>query len=441
MDVKFLITFLKLHQKYGEIVSLPFGFSRKLLLCGVKPLEFLLSSNILIDKGDDYQHFKRWLGDSTLINSGSKWRKRRKLLTPGFYFNILDSFVEVFDKHCDVLMEKLENLNGSFDICPFVKLYTLDVICESVMSTSINAQNNSQLDYIQHVHSAMQIVANRMLSPLKSWEFIYKFTAEYKKELEVVQQIHNFSNSVIEKRIQERVLTNSSIGNTRVYNKKPSFLDILLSSKMDGLPVPQEVIREEVDTFMFAGHDTTSVAISFLLYSLSKHWDIQEKCFEEIVGTNSNDRFTSNDLREMKYLEQVIKESVRMYTPAVFVTRTIKKDTYYNGQLWPKNLQVILFLYGLHHQPSLYPNPEVFDPERFSLENSKNRSLYSYVPFSAGPRNCIGQKFAMQLIKTTVANILRNFKILPALDHVPIIRGDSLLYSENGLLIQLQKRN
>ncbi|KAF5277786.1 hypothetical protein FQR65_LT03766 [Abscondita terminalis] len=391
----FLDIFLKLHSTYGEIVNFPFGFSRKLLICGVKPLEFLLSSNVLIDKGEDYRYFRRWFGNSSVVASGNNWRERRKLLNPGFHFSILDNFVEVFDKQSSVLVKKLEKISGSFDICPLIKLYSLDVICAMV-----------------------KITMNRMLSPLKSWDFTYIFTAEYKKELKLLKYIHNFSNSVIEKRIRDRSCSN--LGFDKDLNKKPSFLDILLSSKINGKPVPQEIIREEVDTFMFA-----------------------EKCFEEIkevVGTDLIKPITCNDLRQIKYLDQVIKESLRMYTPAVVISRSIKEDTYYQGQLWPKNLQITIFLYGLHHQSSVYPNPEVFDPERFSLENSKKRSLYSYLPFSAGPRNCIGQKFAFLLIKSTAANILRNFKILPDINHQPILKGDSLLHSENGLSIQLQKR-
>ncbi|KAF5277789.1 hypothetical protein FQR65_LT03769 [Abscondita terminalis] len=375
-----------------------------------------------------------------------RWKQHRKLLTPAFHFQILEQFIEVFNTQSDILVKKLyQNSNRAFDIYQSIRLYALDVICEATMSASINAQLNPTSNYVKSVKEICRIILERILS-IKMWDLAYVFSKDYYKEKQAIKILHALSNSIINNRREELLdqdLSNLADVVTWKSTKKVAFLDLLLKSTINGKSLPHKDIREEVDTFMFEGHDTTTSGLSFVLYCLSKHQDIQCKVFDEInefVVDDAKLQLSYGNLQKLKYLEQVIKETLRMYPPVPMYSRVTTEDTSYQDVILPKGVTVTVSAYHLHHNPSVYSKPEVFDPERFNMDNSKNISVYSYIPFSAGPRNCIGQKFAMLEIKSTVCKILQQFKLLPVLEHEPILIANVILTSANGLPVYLETR-
>ncbi|KAJ9600527.1 hypothetical protein L9F63_026336, partial [Diploptera punctata] len=215
--------------------------------------------------------------------------------------------------------------------------------------------------------------------------------------------------------------------------KKMAFLDLLLESSENGGNLTDEEIREEVDTFMFEGHDTTSAAISWLLHTLSINEECQEKIYKELQSIfGESDRTpTMKDLNEMKYLERVIKEMLRLCPSVPLFGRILKKDVQIDGHTLPAGLLVGFLVILIHRNPEYFPDPEEFNPDNFLPERVAARHPYAYIPFSAGPRNCIGQKFAILEEKTILSNIIRNYKI-NATGTEPIINPDLILRSENA---------
>ena len=132
------------------------------------------------------------------------------------------------------------------------------------------------------------------------------------------------------------------------------------------------------------------------------------------VLENPNKQPTYNELQNLRYMERCIKESLRLYPSVYFISRTLGEDLRLtSGYLLPKDTDVFIHIYDVHHNPDVYPDPERFDPDRFLPENAQNRHPYAYLPFSAGPRNCIGQKFAILEMKATLCAILSNFVLEP----------------------------
>ncbi|KAK3084664.1 hypothetical protein FSP39_017144 [Pinctada imbricata] len=186
------------------------------------------------------------------------------------------------------------------------------------------------------------------------------------------------------------------------------FLDILLSAKdEDGTGLTDEEIREEVDTFLFAGHDTTASAISWLTYYLGKYPEEQQKVYEEVRNlTKGEDNFTWENINDCRYLALFIKEAMRITPPVPIIVRYLTKPFEFDGVEIPAGTQVGLFIVHINNHPSVWKDHEVFRPERFLTENVNSRDPYAYVPFSAGPRNCIGQRFAMDEVKVIIARLL-----------------------------------
>ncbi|XP_018111782.1 cytochrome P450 family 4 subfamily B member 1 L homeolog isoform X2 [Xenopus laevis] len=220
------------------------------------------------------------------------------------------------------------------------------------------------------------------------------------------------------------------------------FLDILLCAKDEnGQGLSDEDIRAEVDTFMFEGHDTTSSGISWILYCMATHPEHQQKCQEEINEVlGERQTMEWDDLGRIPYTTMCIKESLRLYPPVPSVSRELAKPiTFHDGKSLPAGILVSLQIYAIHRNPNVWKDPEIFDPLRFSPENSSKRHSHAFVPFAAGPRNCIGQNFAMNEMKVAVALTLKRFELLPDLSKPPLKLPQLVLRSKNGIHVYLKK--
>ncbi|KAI4503552.1 hypothetical protein M0802_000955 [Mischocyttarus mexicanus] len=191
-------------------------------------------------------------------------------------------------------------------------------------------------------------------------------------------------------------------------------LDLLIAASINSNEIDDEGIREEVDTFIFEGHDTTGVALCFALGLFAKHKDVQKNIREEISTVmRHEEKLTISALTNFSYLERCIKESLRLYPSVHLIFRHLSKDMKLENYLVPAGTVCGVNIRSLHRNPKYWPNPNDFDPDRFLPDNLVGRNLFSYIPFSAGSRNCIGQKFAMLELKLFLACILYNFKIEP----------------------------
>lgn len=176
--------------------------------------------------------------------------------------------------------------------------------------------------------------------------------------------------------------------------KRMAFLDLLIESSQNGVVISDEEVREQVDTIMFEGHDTTAAGSSFFLSMMGIYQNIQDKVIQELdeIFGDSDRTATFSDTLEMKYLERCLLETLRMYPPVPIIARTLKQDLKLasGDYTLPAGCTVAIATVRLHRKPEIYPNPDTFDPDNFLPERAANRHYYSFIPFSAGPRSCVG---------------------------------------------------
>nr|XP_023013820.1 cytochrome P450 4c3-like [Leptinotarsa decemlineata] len=437
----------RLFKKHGKILFVDFVGKANIFTVDYDFIEFVLGTHYILDKSRDYRFIRNWLGTGLLTSDGPKWKGRRRIATPAFHFSILEQFVEIFEKNGNIMINKLKKEvdKDSIDIYPFITLCALDIICETAMGVPVDAQLKENSQYVKNVKLMCKIGVLRSTSILKNNDFFYPLTLDYYREQKAVKQLHEVTNSVIESRMKHLESSGGKVKeNTDELGrkKKLAFLDILLQSTVDGKPLSIEDIREEVDTFMFEGHDTTASAMTFTSFLLAGHPEVQARALEEQTSVFADDLLrpaTYKDLMEMKYLECVIKESLRIYPSVPLYGRHTHEDVNYKGNVIPKGTDIIIFDYGILHDPEIYPDPEKFDPSRF--EEIDGKRPFNYIPFSAGPRNCIGQKFAMLEMKCTLSKILRNFELRPATPkHTLKLTPEAVLKSSNGVRIQVRPR-
>ncbi|XP_055695221.1 cytochrome P450 4d10-like isoform X2 [Lutzomyia longipalpis] len=444
----------KLVKEYGKVLRVFLGLDFMLFVTDPKFVEVLLSSNTLIDKSKEYTFLRNWLGDGLLLTTGKKWQSRRKIITPTFHFKILEQFVEVFDKQGNTFVNVLKKMKPEegVDIYPLVTLYALDVICDSAMGTTANAQLNSNSEYVQAVKDITNVLHLRMFDFLLRPEPFFKLSRSATREKKAIKVLHDFTDRVIVARRNDLMQQNGKHDENRNghvvddglgIKKKMAFLDVLLQATVDGKPLNNMDIREEVDTFMFEGHDTTTSGISFLLYNIALHSDVQRRVVEEIRDVFGTDTRipTISDFNNLQYLDLVIKETMRLYPSVPIIGRQSEKEVTINDITIPAGAGIAIGTYFMGRDPDLFTDPEIFNPERFAVERSGDtQNLFGYVPFSAGPRNCIGQKFAILEMKSIAVKVLKNFELSVQEDYKPILMAEIILRPENGVHLKFKAR-
>lgn len=444
------------------------------VVCIWKPdmVERVLGDNFLLEKSYHYDFLKPWLGDGLLTSPGRIWKPRRKLLVPSFHFNILQAFVPVFNRKSQLMVRNikrkfsyhLESNSNSIpkenstvvDITPIITACTLDAICETIMGVSIDAQENNDNDYCQSIYLVGETFLERIIQPRYWIDLIFRHTELGKLYNYHLNKLHSFTRKVISEKkrclinnkstsaqgtesINEmklavskslsmaskvRVLDQATVDSFKAANSNApplpkAFLDLLLDrldSSPNGRKLSDEEIREEVDTFMFEGHDTTAMALSWTLFLLGHYPSAQVKAQAEIDDLfrehllEDTSNLELDHLKRLKYLDCVIKEALRLCPSVPFIGRKTTSELELGGHSIPPGCVIFVLIYQLHRNSDIFPNPEKFDPDRFLPDNTLGRHPFAYVPFSAGPRNCIGQKFAMAEMKTILLHLLKNFR-------------------------------
>ncbi|XP_061174813.1 cytochrome P450 4F12-like [Saccostrea echinata] len=379
-----------------------------------------------------YSLMRPWIGDGLLLSSGKKWDRNRRMLTPAFHQEVIRNYVKIFYQSAQELLKKWEGVKEPVETFHHISLLTLDSMMKCLFGYTSHCQNERvRHPYIQGVYDVSEQIVKRITNPLHHFQFIYDLSANGKEFRKTCDIIHEHSEKIIRDRRQ-------LIATEKPGSRPIDFLDILLSGRdSDGNGLSDQEIRDEVDTFMFEGHDSTASSMSWCLYNLAKHQDCQDKCREEIQQQwGDKEDITWEDLNKLEYTFMCVKESMRMYPPVPNVSRCAEKDIKLpDGRIIPKGVRMAVSLFALHRNPEVWPEPEEYDPSRFSQDSMIYQS--AYMPFSIGPRNCIGQLFAVTQIKVIIPTLIRKFRF--TLDPSRPAEPESMLIlrSKNGLYLNI----
>ncbi|XP_034650250.1 LOW QUALITY PROTEIN: cytochrome P450 4p1-like [Drosophila subobscura] len=441
----------ELSQRMGESY-LQYGMGVPLLnIIDAENAENVLNHPKLITKGMVYDFLQPALRTGLLTSTEKKWHVRRKLLTPTFHFNILGQFQEIFRAESLKFVQQFQDQDESIvSLSDLIPRFTLNSICETAMGVKLDEMAEKGDKYRAGIHMIEMSFIRRLSNPLLWNKTIYNWFAAktYDSFLKVV---HDFSSEIIAKRrilleeeLEHRRATQTADDDIFVTRKKRfAMLDTLICAEKDGL-IDHAGICEEVDTLMFEGYDTTSIGLIFSLMNMSLYPDKQELCFKEIEEhiDDNFDNLDNNQLNKLKYLEYFIKETMRLFPSVPIMARQTTQETELaNGLILPERSQITIHVFDVHRNPKYWDSPDEFRPERFLPENCQNRHTYAYIPFSAGQRNCIGQKFAMNEMKTLIVVLLKQFRILPMIDPKTIVFNVGItLRTQNNIKVKLVRR-
>ncbi|KAM5148537.1 cytochrome P450 4B1-like [Mantella aurantiaca] len=418
------------------------NFMAQLVICHPDYAKAILSRQ---DPKDPFTYgfISHWIGKGLLVLSGQKWFQHRRLLTPAFHYDVLKPYVKLMSESVNIMLDKWESLipdKKPVELFQHVSFMTLDTIMKCAFSKQSNCQNDSENAYIKAVYDLSYLLNYRYTCLPYHSDFIFHLSPHGFRYRRALRTAHQHTDKVIKERkdcLQEKKELE------RISQKRHlDFLDILLCAKYEnGQGLSDEDLRAEVDTFMFEGHDTTASGISWTLYCMAKYPEHQEKCREEIRELlGDRDTVMWDDLSKMPYTTMCIKESMRLYPPVPDVARELSQPiTFCDGRSLPKGAGVLLSIYAMNRCSSIWENPEVFDPLRFTSENISNRQSHAFLPFSAGGRNCIGQNFAMNEMKVALALTLQRFELYPDPEKEPVKVFQLVLKSLNGIHVNMKK--
>ncbi|KAK5643929.1 hypothetical protein RI129_007774 [Pyrocoelia pectoralis] len=440
------------HLEINSVVKLWQGSKLIIFLSDPKDVEIILSSYDHIDKSSEYDLFKPWLGNGLLISTGKTWKSHRKLIYPTFHMNILKKFIVLFNTNSRETVEKLRKEVGkTFDCHDYMSEATVEMLLETAMGVNKKTQERSGYEYAQAVMKMCDILHSRHMKIWLKPDWIFKLSSYGRIQKEMLNIIHSLTNKIIKNKMEalnelSQSCKNASRSDTDVEEKRRvAFLDLLVEASQNGEHITRKEIREQVDTIMFEGHDTTAAAASFFLSLMAAHPDIQNRVSQELDEIFGNsDRFaTFSDTLQMKYLERCLLETLRLYPPVPLIARHLNQPVKLvsGNYVLPPGCTVVIATIKLHRREEIYANPNKYEPDNFLPERAANRNYYDFIPFSAGPRNCVGRKYAMLKLKVLLSTVMRNFYIRSYMTEKDFkLQGDIILKREEGFQVRLEPR-
>uniref|UniRef100_A0A0N4ZZY0 Cytochrome P450 n=1 Tax=Parastrongyloides trichosuri TaxID=131310 RepID=A0A0N4ZZY0_PARTI len=363
----------------------------------------ILESQVEFSKGDTYDFLADWLGYGLLISSDDVWRRKRKILTPTFSYNMLKKYFGVYNEESKILLTKLQPYAESgeeVNVFEYAKRAVLDIICVTAMGVKINAQDNHDHEYIKAIKNFHKLNLEFIMMPLYKIKPIYYIFGSGFERDSTLKVLHSLAHQVIKRKTKEFEKKKSNINDN-------TFLSMLLELKGENNWTDKDIF-EEVNTFLFT--------------------DIQQKVYEEIydVFGDEEEDITAEDLTKLPYLDMFLRETLRRHAILPYFVRTLLHEVEVCGKLLPVGTNIMFAPQHSNFNPKIFPDPYKFDPNRFLQENIAKVSQYDFIPFSAGPRNCIGQRFGMNQVKVMIIWTLKKYKLLTSktsdfVKHIPEI--------------------
>ncbi|XP_067647179.1 probable cytochrome P450 316a1 [Eurosta solidaginis] len=407
-------------------------------------------------------------GNGMLRRDGEEWQQRRQLITHGLQpQTTLNDFVQVFATQADVLCEQLRvecDGKSSFDIQPYVEIAVYDVLSATVLGVEGRAPQSQQvkpvkLEYAKAVFALIDLITSRFLSLHSANYTIYSILCPLQKRRQryLLNTINRINNDLIsdqraaaaagDKTSEETYtiqVNDESHNEMRSTQRHGTLLKILCAAHIAGEPLSNAEICDELNTFILQGCLLTPAAISFALVMIARHPSVQQKLLTELreiwpKGTNVCD-FTMDNLLKLKYLENVINETLRLYPPQPIIARDLKHNfnythSQYKDGVLPAESEIYINVFEMLRLPESFADPECFRPERFdaALTNAST----DMVAWGLGPRNCVAKKCTMLLMKTVIAQLLLAYEILPFGEELRL-EVKIVLRSSNGWQVGLR---
>lgn len=409
-----------------------------------KDFQSILTSENFLKKAFPYEFLYNRTG--ILTSEPHIWKQHRRALNPTLGPKMVSSFIPIFNekfqKMCDLMERKL---GGTVDMHNTMFKAAIDTILSA--SYGINwTMQNKRGDDIHEVIIQIMLGLQKRIQRIWLWNPIYKFTGEFKQEFSKFLKFYQFNRSALETKkmeLAEKLVNGEDELELAKESNSLNYLQKCLILQRQGV-FSDENVEEEMDTIFVGSVDTSAITTTGILLMLAIHSEYQDRVVDELreIFADADEPVTQEHISKMNFLELVIKEAMRFFPIAPIIGRECTADFPIGGGIIPKGSQVFLNMIGMNKNPAFWgENAGQFYPERFL--NTDHWHPYQYIPFSAGPRNCIGKRYAWTSLKIAMAYLLRKFKFLTDLTEISQIdiKPELLLKIGNKDALRIERRN
>jgi cytochrome P450 len=353
-----------------------------------------------------------------VTSDGDYWRRQRKLIQPAFHARRIEAYAEEMVNSTLNMLQSWEGGN-TVDVNHAMMRLTLAIVAKTILSKDVNADAEK---IAEAVTVFQQLAFGVDIFPL------WVPTPAHLKQ----RRVEKAMNDIVAALIAER---------RNVTEDRGDLLSMLLNSVTeDGQGMTDTQIRDEIVTLFLAGHETTANALSWTWYLMAQHPAVEQKLHKELDRVLNGRSPTLTDLKNLPYTEQVLQESMRLYPPVWNMSRQALTDVKIGEYTIPKGSEVNLNTYAMQHNPNWWEEPEQFIPERFSSEPEKQIPKMAYLPFSTGPRVCVGNNFAMMEAKLILATVAERYRLTIPVGYQLQMEPLIALRPRGGLPMMVQER-
>ena len=416
----------KLTREYGDIVSLDEKTHRVYLLNHPDYIKHVLQSNYR-NYTNHADSFKLIVGNGLSVSEGDFWLRQRRMMQPAFHRQSIEALLPA-------MVEEIETLITDWQVIA-EHGKSIDVLTEMTnVMTTISAKTMFGVDLQEEIQAlTLALTTAQEYIYYRGWDHLEQNKNDLSPETIQFYQ----ARETIDK-IAYHIISEGRKNPQRDHNLLAMLLHA--SDEETGAGMSEEQIRDEVVTMLLAGRETIAVTLTWIYYVLSIYPDIERRVHAEIEHVLGKRSPTFQDLYKLPYTRMVIDEVLRFYPTSWLIARRSIDPDEIGGYAIPQNSEIFINPYTVHRHSSFWENPDQFDPERFSPEQIAKRSHFSYLPFGAGPRVCIGNNFALFAMQPVLAMTIQAYKMYLISEHLIQPQARILLQPSSNVVMKLQRR-
>ena len=389
-------------REYGDIVPLRFGPRRAYLLNNPDDIEDVLVTQYrCFSKGPALRRSAPLFGNGLLTSEGDFWRRQRKLAQPAFHRERIATYAQIMVAETQARIAGWKE-GEQRDIHQEMVGLTLPIAVKTLFG--------AELEKSEHIGAMLELAQTyferwiHYITMLPAWIP----TPRVPGLARAIKELDRIVYGLIAQRRAENEAANGI-----EEQEKGDLLSMLLRARDEesGQAMTDKQLRDEVLTLFLAGHDTTALTLTWTLFLLAQNPDVETRLRAELESVVGNRLPSAADRPNLKYAEQVIQESMRLYPPAWVVGRSVIEPCTIGGQALNVGNTVIMSQWVMHRDPRRFADPEAFRPERWQNDFAKTLPRYAYFPFGGGPRVCIGNTFALMESVLVLATILQKWRL------------------------------